>query len=341
MSGCSHRVLRPGRIVPLVNMINKFKRIRLLVVGDLMLDRYLEGSVKRISPEAPVPVVNVTGERDTPGGAANVAMLAAALGAQVFAAGITGADEAGKRICALLDAGGVDCRAVTADPGRMTPVKTRIVSQRQQLLRVDRESIAPPDREQVQRFLSQVLPLVETCDGLIFSDYNKGLATADLVNPLFAAAATRDLPVAVDPKPVNLDLFRGVSLLTPNTAETEAAAGFSVRNDADLERAAAAICARWQPERLLVTRSELGMALFAGGSPGVYLPVEPREVYDVTGAGDMVIAVCTLAILAGADPVDAARLANCAAGLEVRHFGAVPVTAAELETAWREGAEWR
>lgn len=319
--------------------VNQFSGKRLLVLGDLMLDRFVSGTVERISPEAPVPVVRVSDERETPGGAANVAMLAAALGARVSFAGVCGADRAAEQTIKLLEAGGVDCSLLCCSAERTTPVKTRITAQRQQLLRIDREEPEPLGERWAVQLLERLLPQLDRFDAVIFSDYNKGCAVEQLTLPLFAAARRGGLLCAVDPKPVNFPLYRGVDLLTPNTAETGTAAGFTVTGQVELERAAKLLLDDPAPRLLLVTRSEHGMALFRRETAAVYLPVEAQEVYDVTGAGDMVITAATLALLCGAPAEQAARLANLAAGLEVRHFGCVPVSAAELLTAVRRREE--
>ena len=311
-------------------LIRSFSGVRVLVVGDLMLDRYVVGRVERISPEAPVPVLLVEEEHDVPGGAANVSVMLAALGAAVTIGGITGDDAGGKTLAGLLQAAGVDTGCVVCDPGAMTPVKSRVVASRQQLVRVDRETPGVTGKgaiEELERVLKSAL---RHSDLLLISDYGKGVINPDLYRILQNTAAEAGIPVAVDPKVEHFRYYTGATLITPNNKEASEGIGMPVRTGEELEAAGRAIIDCLRPQHLLITRSEKGMALFSGKENTVHIPTVAREVFDVTGAGDMVIAVASLALVCGADPRTAAVLANAAAGIEVSRFGCQPVTPEEL-----------
>jgi D-beta-D-heptose 7-phosphate kinase/D-beta-D-heptose 1-phosphate adenosyltransferase len=305
---------------------------RVVVVGDLMLDRYLWGRVERISPEAPVPVVRLERETETAGGAANVARNLAALGLRASLAGITGDD--GERAALLRDlaANGIETGAVLAAADRVTTVKTRVVGNHQQMLRIDAERtlpLAPPDAE---RLLAVIAPLLPGAGALVLSDYAKGVLSEPLCRDLIRAAREADVPVLVDPKGRDFARYAGATLITPNRSELALAAGVSASNLDALLSAAAALRAALGLSWLVLTLSEQGMAL-VGREGTRQIPAVAREVFDVSGAGDTVIAAIAAGLSAGLEPVDTAHLANLAAGVVVGKVGTATVSAEELLAA--------
>jgi len=300
---------------------------RVLVAGDVMLDRYWHGGTGRISPEAPVPVVRVGDEEARPGGAANVAMNVRALGAAATLVGLIGDDDNGRLLTAGLEGAGVGCDLATV-PGHPTICKLRVLSRRQQLIRLDfergftaTETVGLPGRFRAA---------LQSAGVVILSDYAKG--TLSDVPALIAEARGAGLPVLVDPKGTDWSRYRGATALTPNLAELEAVAGPCPDNAALQERAGETLAAL-ELQALLVTRGEQGMSLFRAGEPPLHLPAHAREVYDVTGAGDTVISVLATALAAGAGLEAATALANLAAGLVVAKVGTASVSVAELEAA--------
>lgn len=312
-----------------------FDQIRVLVVGDLMLDRYWTGPTARISPEAPVPVVRVDQIEDRPGGAANVAVNLASLGAKVTVAGLVGEDEAGAALARLLQARDIDC-AFQAEPSVPTITKLRVLSRHQQLIRLDFEQDhRRVDTTPLQRRCREALAGV---DALVLSDYGKG--TLQDIPGYIEAARRAGVPVLVDPKGRNFQIYRGATLITPNLGEFEAVAG-PCESDAELVEKGRAMRAELDLEALLITLSERGMLLIGGDDEAVHLPTRAREVYDVTGAGDTVISVLAAAIAAGQGFAPAAALANLAAGIVVGKLGTGAVSVPELRRAVREqSASW-
>jgi D-beta-D-heptose 7-phosphate kinase / D-beta-D-heptose 1-phosphate adenosyltransferase len=310
-----------------------FTRARVLVAGDLMLDRYWSGATRRISPEAPVPVVHVDRVEDRPGGAANVALNLAALGVQTSLVGITGKDEAADILVERLAIEGIAGRLHRrADIPTIT--KLRILSHHQQLIRLDfEESLAPSDHDPMPTLVADHL---DNADLLLLSDYAKG--TLSDPQRLIAAAHTLNKPVLVDPKGRDFRRYRGATLMTPNRAELEEVVGVCA-NDADLNAKAQRLRAELKLEALLVTLGERGMLLLREDAEPLHLPTQAREVFDVTGAGDTVIATLAAALAAGVELTEACALANCAAGLAVGKLGTATVGATELKQAYL-GAEW-
>jgi len=314
-------------------LIRGFEEKKVVVVGDLMLDRYVVGSVERISPEAPVPVLLVEEERSVPGGAANVASMLATLGADTRIFGIAGDDSSGNTLCRLLSEQGVSIEGILRDRSRTTTVKSRVVAHRRQLLRVDREKAAPLERWAVEELRECILSALGWADVMLFSDYGKGVVSHGLYEAIAQAAADLGVLVCVDPEIEHFRYYRGATLITPNNEEAGEGIGTPIRDSETLNRAARAIMEALHPEYLLITRSEEGMVLFTDSQEPVAIPTVAREVFDVTGAGDMVIAVASLALACGADGKEAAVLANAAAGLEVSRFGCHPVSPDELVEA--------
>ena len=307
--------------------IPSFAQARVLVAGDVMLDRYWHGPTGRISPEAPVPVVRVTELEDRPGGAANVALNMAALGARAELVGVTGRDEAASILEERLAAAEVGCHFQKVD-GLPTITKLRVISRQQQLLRLDFEEAfhsqdPAPFAEQVKQQLSH-------CGALVLSDYAKG-ALRDCPG-LIALAREAGVPVLVDPKGTDFEPYRGATLLTPNLSEFEAVVG-AVKDEQDLIEKGQQLIRDLDLQAMLVTRSEKGMTLLRDGMPELHLPARAREVFDVTGAGDTVISVLAVSLAAGAAMEDAVALANIAAGIVVGKLGTAVVSAPELRRA--------
>jgi len=306
-----------------------FPRVRVLVAGDLMLDDFIFGSVERISPEAPVPVVQITAESHRLGGAANVIHNLRALGGQVLACGVIGADAAGRQIVDDLRRLGVGIAGV-ARSRTATTRKTRIIAHQQQVVRLDREDAAQGDGRAAARARGFLLGHAGRADVVVISDYGKGLITAPALAALAALRARRRFALVIDPKQLNFAHYRRASVITPNRDEASQAAGIDIRDGASLARAGAALLARWDAEAVLITRGEHGMSLFERGAPARHFPTAARRVYDVTGAGDTVVAACALALGAGASLQSAAVLANRAAGIVVGEVGTATVTAKQL-----------
>lgn len=300
--------------------------VRLLIVGDVMLDRYWFGDVSRISPEAPVPVVKVERCEERPGGAANVARNAAALGAKVALLSLVGKDEAGESLARLVADGGIDA-SLHVDEGVSTTVKLRVIGRQQQLLRIDFEN--RPSHEVLRAKLKEFAERLPECDAVVFSDYGKGGLTH--IGEMIQLARSAGKVVLVDPKGDDYSAYRGATIITPNRSEMREVVG-RWRDEADLERRATELRERLELGALLVTRSEEGMSLFLPDRT-IHEKAVAREVFDVSGAGDTVIA--TLAVMAahGADWADAIHVANVAAGVVVGKLGTAVVTREELATA--------
>ncbi len=307
--------------------IPAFAQANLLVIGDLMLDRYWHGDTSRISPEAPVPVVRVTQREERPGGAANVALNISALGCAVYLLGVTGQDEAADTLYRLLQAQGVVChfQRLAEIP---TITKLRVLSRHQQLIRLDFEET--PGHFDSTALLEHIERLLPKIQGVVLSDYGKGGLhdPAACIDQIRAAGKF----VLVDPKGRDFSKYRKASLITPNLSEFEAIVGVCA-TQSELERKGEQLRQELQLEALLITRSEQGMSLLRAGHLPLHLPAHAREVYDVTGAGDTVIGVLAAGLAAGEDLVSATALANLAAGLSVSKLGAATVSIAELETA--------
>ncbi len=300
-----------------------FRRARVLVVGDVMLDRYWFGDVSRISPEAPVPIVKVDRVEDRPGGAANVARNAAALGAKAALLSVVGRDEPGRSLQQLLRREKV-ATSLHADATISTTVKLRVIGRQQQLLRADFEKL--PSHEVLASKLRDYQRLLRNCDVVILSDYGKG-GLAHIAK-MIALARSRGIPVLVDPKGEDYSRYRGATLVTPNRAELRAVVG-GWSGEPALNAKAQALRRKLGLGGLLVTRSEEGMTLYRRGSR-VHVPAQAREVYDVSGAGDTVIAAIGVMLAAGEDMENAVRIANRAAGIVVGKFGTAVVQPEEL-----------
>jgi rfaE bifunctional protein kinase chain/domain len=316
--------------------VQGFGRARILVVGDIMMDLFIRGRVSRISPEAPVPVVAVDKEDFLPGGAANVAHNIRALGGQVTLCSIIGEDEMGERMKAILTGCGTGIDGIWTEPDRQTTVKTRVIAHHQQVVRIDRETVRPLKPATAAKILNYLTDAVEAFDGVILSDYDKGMLTKDLARAVIRRARRAGRFVLVDPKPKNLLYYRGATVVTPNTAEAGAAAGIAITDDGTLERAGRRLLKRLGCQALVITRGEEGMAVFEPHQKTIPIPTVAREVYDVTGAGDTVIGTMALALAGRASYRDAACLGNYAAGIVVGKRGTATASPEELVRVIRE-----
>jgi D-glycero-beta-D-manno-heptose-7-phosphate kinase len=322
--GCFRRLLR------------RFPKVRVLVVGDLILDQFIWGSVERISPEAPVPVVQVTAESFRLGGAANVVNNVRALGGISAVCGVVGGDAAGRRLVRELAAVDSDVRGVVLARNETTTRKTRIIAHRQQVVRLDRD-----DRcggRAAARARAFALAHVDQNDVVVVSDYGKGMITPDFLQALADARAVRPFLLVIDPKKENFPYYRNTSLVTPNREEASQASGVEIHDQSSLLEAGQILLERWEAEAILITRGEEGMSLFVRGAPVRHFPTVARQVFDVTGAGDTVVATCALALGAGAGLDEAAVLANHAAGIVVGEIGTATVTISQLQNDMREGS---
>jgi len=310
---------------------------RILVIGDLMLDEFVWGKVGRISPEAPVPVVEVTGESFFPGGAANVARNLRELVDRVSVIGLTGKDRSGQQLRELLAERKIDISDSLEDEKFPTIVKTRIIARHQQVVRVDREKVASPSAKQVAKVVAAVGKRLGEIDAIIFEDYGKGFLTRELVSQIARQARAAKKIVTADPNPHNLIDWSGMTAVKPNRAEAFLAAGIASRDfdvspkkDVDLVHAGKELLQKWSVQYLLVTLGEHGMMFFEKGKRPHHIPTKARDVFDVSGAGDTAIAMFTLALVCNATPLEAAQIANDASAVVVGKLGTATVTRDEL-----------
>jgi len=322
----------------LEHLLERLSGRRVLVIGDVMLDEYLMGDTRRISPEAPVLVVDVQEMRWAPGGAANVAANVRALGGEVSIVGVTGCDEAGRRLAEQLEALGVRTDGLVQDPHTCTTLKTRIIAANQQVVRVDRERRCRPEGVVLRRLRESIRDCLSRVDAVVASDYDKGLV-GQLIQDAIAQARERGIVFTSNPKPRNLRWFRGADLITLNQVEAEAASGVEIRDEATVERAGSRILKRAGAGNVIITRGAHGMTVFHGDAQVEHIPVMPVEVFDVAGAGDTVVSTLTLALAAGADIVTAARLANFAGASVVRKLGVQTAVPAEIAHLIRHARE--
>ena len=322
----------PGNGAALANALDRFDRARVAVIGDVMLDRYAYGDVGRISPEAPIPVFRHRRVAAMPGGAGNVVRNIAALGAKATLVGLIGADGEGRELKGLIAAeAGVRARLI-ADRTHATTVKTRFVAGQQQLLRADSETEGPPEKRLVRAVVAAARATVARADAVILSDYDKGVIAAEVAAAAIAAARKRGIPVIVDPKGSDWSPYRGATLVTPNRRELEDAVGRRLSGDAAIVSAARALMKCYRLEAVLVTRSAEGMTAVTAREAH-HLPAEAREVFDVSGAGDTVVAAVAASLAAGLSLPDAARIANAAAGVVVGKLGTAVAYRSEVFAA--------
>ncbi len=316
-----------------LDILRRFHTARLLVIGDLMLDRFIWGDVERISPEAPVPVLRVVSESSHLGGAANVIHNIRALGGQVTACGVIGTDEAGRRLLQDLRRVGASTAGIVADPGYQTIQKSRVIARprHQQIVRLDRENHGAIDNATLERVRRFVRDQAILCDGVVISDYGKGVVHEELLNLLSRLIETKKLLCVVDPKRENYSRYRRATLVTPNKDEASEASGIPIRDESSLVAAGKRLVRDWQAQAVLITRGPEGMSLFRPRTAAKHFPTQSRDIFDVTGAGDTVVAVCALALACGADYEDTAVVANLAAGLVGDEVGTVAVPLERLK----------
>jgi D-beta-D-heptose 7-phosphate kinase/D-beta-D-heptose 1-phosphate adenosyltransferase len=337
----------------LTEIIKKFPDKRILVIGDVILDHYIWGNVNRISPEAPVPVVEFLSEDFRLGGAANAAANIRSLGGQVDVVSIVGRDENGNKLRRMLEDIGAHVDGLLEDDGRPTIIKTRVIARNQQVVRIDREIKHEADGNLKQAMIWSIESTIPLVDAIIVSDYDKGVVSRDLLSFTLAHTKEQGKTVVIDPKMRNFWHYKGATVVTPNLKEASAAFGREITDDDSLLEAGYTLLERLELDALLITRGEQGMSLFEAANPDslsfasqdvnipvvTHIPATAREVFDVTGAGDTVVAVFTLALAAGASMLDAAKIANCAAGIVVGEVGTASVTQEELIRTLRKNCE--
>ncbi len=320
----------------LLKVLDKFWGKRIVVIGDCMLDKYIWGEVSRISPEAPVQVIDVQRETYAPGGAANVAMNAAALGAKVSMVGVTGNDDARKVLLLSLKEKGIDVQGMRIEDDKPTTLKMRVMGRNQQLLRVDYEKRAHVHSDIEGQLAAFLVKKISESDAIVVSDYAKGVITRKLMETIIAAARKYGKPLIIDPKPQHKGLYKGATVITPNHLEACQMAGVEPNNGDDMEKVGARL-AKELGSHVLLTRGEKGMSLFEKGKRVVSIPAQAKEVYDVTGAGDTVVAAFAVSLAAGSTLLDAAILANHAAGVKVGKIGTSTVTREEIKKSLKNG----
>jgi D-beta-D-heptose 7-phosphate kinase/D-beta-D-heptose 1-phosphate adenosyltransferase len=316
-------------------IMDRFPQSRVLVVGDIMADHFIWGRVSRISPEAPVPVVEVKKDQFTLGGCANVQNNIFAMGGRVHLAGVVGSDETGRRLLTELRSRGMDTDGIVVETGRPTTLKTRIVAHGQQVVRFDREERKPVQTKSIRKILSYIESLRDDLGALVISDYSKGVVTRPLLDGIRTMIAGRPIFTCVDPKQRDFSVYHGFDIVTPNHYEAGHAAGEEMHTGQDHLRVGMMLLQQYDFKALLMTRGEEGMSLFEkeGRIRHTVFPTQAREVFDVTGAGDTVIGVLALSLAAGASFREAAYLANHAAGIVVGKAGTATVTREELRGA--------
>jgi len=303
---------------------------RILILGDIMLDEYLFGSVSRISPEAPVPVVEITSSKQLLGGAANVAANIIALGDEPILLGVAGEDEAAARLTQLLRTRGISRGSIVHDHTRQTTIKTRVIAHSQQVVRTDREDRSALNQQSYKSVLDRFQSMIDEIGAVIISDYGKGVITPELLENVIDICRKRDIFVGVDPKETNFFNYKRVSLITPNHHEAGFAYGRRIMTEGDLHDVGNGLLQKLEADSILITRGADGMSLFQIDEEPTHIPTFARDVYDVTGAGDTVIATFVSAVCAGADLVESAMMANAAAGITIGEVGTTSVTTSQL-----------
>ena len=309
-------------------IIRGFKDRHVLVIGDIILDHYIWGKVNRISPEAPVPVVEVTRESFLLGGAANVAHNIVSLGGRASVIGINGQDIAGEALMNILMQRGVNCDGIFTE-NRPTTVKTRVIAHNQQVVRFDREDKKYVDGKILKGILGHINSVLLQYDAVIISDYQKGMISQGLIRDIVKKAKPKEIFISVDPKVGHFDFYKGVSLITPNVMEASSGSKIEIRDDKTLLKAGKSLLKKLSCKAVLITRGEQGMSLFEKKKV-THIPTVARKVYDVTGAGDTVISAFTLAYASGARMEEAAMIANHAAGIVVAEVGTAVATADQI-----------
>lgn len=317
------------------NLLKELKNSKVLVLGDLILDHFIWGKVERISPEAPVPVVKVTKENFMPGGSANVALNIRALGGNVAVCGIVGEDKYGENLVSILKTKGIDTDSIIIDKNRPTTLKTRVIAQHQHVVRVDKEEIVDTDKKAAEKIRNAIKAKANKYNVIIFSDYAKGLINEYVKDVVIEEIDSRKVFLLADPKVKNIELFKGFFLVTPNKKEAFEAVGSEiVSGEKALISVGERLLKRLNLKNLLITRGEEGMSLFLG-KKHIKIPTFAQEVYDVSGAGDTVIATIACGLSAGLDIVRSSIISNIAASVVVGKMGTATTTIEEIKIRWK------
>jgi D-beta-D-heptose 7-phosphate kinase/D-beta-D-heptose 1-phosphate adenosyltransferase len=317
--------------------IDRFPSCRILVVGDLIMDQYIWGKVERISPEAPVPVVQATTESHMLGGAGNVGNNIVSLGGRVALCGVIGSDPMGSELTRMVGETESPIRGIVVEKERPTTIKTRVVAHSQQVVRVDREELRAIDHESIEKILAFVGEEIGSIDAILIADYGKGVITTSLMDGVKIFAKANRIVVAADPHVKNTELYGGITFITPNKSEAQMMSGISIEDEDSLRRAGEHLLIKLGCQMVLITRGEEGMTLFQNSGDITKIPTVARKVFDVSGAGDTVIGTFTLALAAGLRPTAAAVLANFAAGIVVAEVGTATVSGSQLKQAVLSG----
>jgi D-beta-D-heptose 7-phosphate kinase/D-beta-D-heptose 1-phosphate adenosyltransferase len=317
-------------LVRLKKIIKDFSKTPILVIGDLMLDEFLWGKVSRISPEAPVPVVWTTSESVMPGGASNVAHNVHTLGGKVYLAGVIGNDTSGDLLLEELKKKEIDVGGIVRDSGRPTTLKTRVIAHHQQVVRIDRETTKDIDDNIIEQILTFAREVIKKVDAVIIEDYGKGVIVPSLIEEVIKLVRRHKKIITVDPKESHFALYKNATAITPNHYEAAIAVGIQVREDISIEVIGKKLLKQLNSEVVLMTLGEDGMCVFEKSGKMTRIPTVAQDVYDVSGAGDTVISAYTLAIASGAQSIEAAHIANCAAGIVVGKVGIAVATQGEL-----------
>ncbi|MFH1594359.1 MAG: D-glycero-beta-D-manno-heptose-7-phosphate kinase [Candidatus Omnitrophota bacterium] len=323
----------------LKSVISNFNDKKILVIGDLILDEFIWGKVSRISPEAPVPIVWAQSESFMPGGASNVANNINSLGGKAYMVGVVGNDDRAGILKGELERRGVNVDGIFSDAQRPTILKTRVIAHQQQVVRIDREKTEPVSDRILRKLTDYIENIIDSMDALIVEDYGKGLITPKLLDKIVPLAKRKKKIIAVDPKEEHFSFYKGVTLLTPNNAEASRAVGFEIKDKATLKRAGSELLKKLKARIVLITLGEDGMMLFDDGKPARKIETIAQEVFDVSGAGDTVISSYTLSLISGASTIQAAHIANCAAGIVVGKVGIAVVTQDEVIMRIKEEIE--
>ncbi len=313
-------------------LLNNVKTKRIAVVGDVMIDRYVWGNVNRISPEAPVPIVEVESETSRLGGAANVANNVASLGSKTFLVGVVGNDISGKEFRSILEQQNAPSEGIISDGSRPTTVKTRVIAHQQHVVRIDSEEKKDIDASIREKIFSVLEKNIDSIDAIIIEDYNKGVVVKELIQRIIALANERKRIITIDPKFNNFFEYKNVTVFKPNKKETEEALGKKLKTEEDVLSAGTTLLERLNAQNILLTRSEKGMSLFEKNGIVTHIPTNARTVADVSGAGDTVVATLTAMLASGASIQEAATLANCAGGIVCGEVGIVPIDPAILRS---------
>jgi rfaE bifunctional protein kinase chain/domain len=323
-------VLAGSEVQEMVRAVRSFPKSKILVIGDIMMDEFLWGEVSRISPEAPVPIVKVEKETFLLGGAANVVNNLLGLKGQVLLAGVIGSDGMGRRLIKKLQSLGTATDGIVVEEGRPTAIKTRVIAHHQQVVRVDREKVGPIFPKTLRTILNIVKKNIPRIHGIIVSDYGKGVVSQELMAGLKEVVGNNSIPVLVDPKPQNIRWYEDVALITPNHLEAELAVGKKIESEEDLLWAGNHLLKKTKCKSVLITRGQEGMTLFLKNRKVEHIPTVAQKVFDVTGAGDTVIATLILSLVSGMNTIQACKMANFAAGIVVGEVGTSAVQAGDL-----------